>query len=217
SAGREPELATLEPDIQGPDRRVDQLVPQPAATATFSASLRHRPAHHGAGRCTRGRLRQLCPVLPRLSPAGGTGSDRAAHRPQRRCPEPGPRPSLSAPDLHRTSRSPRVCLSSAGLPGAVVTLEGNMRPGSRPAACGTTHLGACYLRMAAPGGRIRSPLNSGRAELRYLLDKFGGEDGVGRWSAQQLLVIAVEIGGRRGQGSPGREMSTPWTVRARAY
>ena len=37
--------------------------------------------------------------------------------------------------MHRTSRSPRACLSSAGLPGAVVTLEGNMRPGSRP-PCG---------------------------------------------------------------------------------
>ena len=84
SAGREPELVTLEPDIQGTDRRVDQLVPQPAATATFPASLRHRPAHHGAGRCTRGRLRQLCPVLPRLSPAGGTESVRAAHRRRRR-------------------------------------------------------------------------------------------------------------------------------------
>jgi hypothetical protein len=66
-------------------------------------------------------------------------------------------------------------------------------------------------------GRIRSPLNSGRAELRYLLDKFGDDDAVAHWSAQQLLVIAVEIGGRRGQGSPGWEMSTPWTVRARAY
>jgi hypothetical protein len=40
---------------------------------------------------------------------------------------------LPAAGVHRTSRSPRVCLSSAGLPGAAETLEGNMRPRSRPA------------------------------------------------------------------------------------
>ncbi len=46
--------------------------------------------------------------------------------------------------VHRTSRSPRVCLSSAGLPGAAETLEGNMRPGSRPAnGPGSSQLSRC--------------------------------------------------------------------------
>jgi len=52
--------------------------------------------------------------------------------------------------VHRTSRSPRVCLSSAGLPGAAETLEGNMRPGSRPAnGPGSSQLSRCPAKTPA--------------------------------------------------------------------
>jgi AraC-like DNA-binding protein len=50
----------------------------------FLLSLRQRAAHHGAGRRPRGRLRQLCPVPPRLSRADRTQSVRFARRRRRR-------------------------------------------------------------------------------------------------------------------------------------
>ena len=45
----------------------------------FLRALRQRAAHHGARRCPRGRLRQLCPVSPRLPRADRTKPVRAAH------------------------------------------------------------------------------------------------------------------------------------------
>src|SRR4029450_5644341 len=101
-----PGPAALDPDIQGADRRVDQPVPQPTATATFSASL--RPAtHHGASRRPRGRLRQLRTVLPCLPRADGTESFRAANRRRQRWPQTDPRPRRAA-----SQPNPRGLLTS---------------------------------------------------------------------------------------------------------